>query len=823
MPKKIVKDKPHKGDPKFIANVQAGWNAKAGRWFEANGKFSTREKVLAANIAKPENYGGKVNFRIPTPITSSFEILETTMFNGEADVPMAGVGGVLNAITQSTVGYRNQMSASYDRSVSKWENDRRNKMMGVQGFDKTPEDKPVPNFMPVQIQTKYSLAEHYYNTDGDVANITDAPIELLSRRIDVICSDKRLRTEVETFIHSHNLESIMSELWSIMREYGQSYPFEVWDDPDNPKELIDIIPLPPKSVHIGYNWAYGLSPNYVGANAWSQSLLNSVFPPAMFRVLMRHWDDSPMYEIPAGGVLLPGTNLRPLFDRRRSYLRYSMPPISRVFRELVDRTIYQDSVRALVEGYKYQLWVVKVGDADHIPLPQEIAAVKDMMNGIAGDRTGTLVWRDAPFTVEVHAPKGLQEMLSNDYYGGLTREILRKMGITAQVIDGETPGTLGSVGGRGSASEKGDINVQLFFEKARYQAKQVTDWLYYLVEKWVRYNSAGRKLPVKALDALSFDFAPTYAEMAGRIKEIYGPMYRDGALSHHTYTRAAGLKGDIELDYKEEETPAREKGLLNPPVTFSQMVVNAKGDTKEVAQTEPKGSPDAAGEQNNAAQDRGTVSKMKGEEEYRPPEIHVHMAEQPAPVVNVGAPIVNMPEQQPTTINVAASEIPAPNVTVNNEISQPTFSPKIIVNPPSVQVAPPYVNVNVPEAQPPVINVAAPNVTVEAAQINVPEQPAPVVNVEAPNVTVEAPNVTVEAAQIHVEAPDPIAPNVHVNIPAAQPIIHVDAPEVHITNEVNPTPVTVENEIVLPEKKDKKIKFKYDRDGNIIGAEPESE
>jgi hypothetical protein len=490
----------------------------------------------------------------------------------------------------------------------------------------------------------------------------------------------------------------------------------------------------------------------------------------------------------------------------------------------VDRTIYQDSARALVEGYKYQLWVVRLGDPDHIPLPQEITAVKDMMNGIAGDRTGTLVWRDAPFVVEVHVPKGLGEMLSNDYYGGLTREILRKMGITAQVIDGETPGTLGSVGGRGSSSEKGDINVQIFFEKARYQADQILDWLIYLAKKWVRYNSAGKKLPVKSLDSLSFDFAPTYAEMAGRIEKIYGPMYRDGALSHHTYTRAAGLNGDVELDYKKEESDARDNGLLNPPVTFSQMVVNAKGDTKEVAQTEPQGSPDKAGEENNAAQDRGESPKMRAGVDSQPIIINNIMQKPeapPAPIYNAGDVIVNNPKQDAPIINVAAAE-PA-NVTINNQVEPTpveinnTVQPATVSAPPiHVSAAAPQIDVHLPAQEPPIVNVAAPNVTVEAAQINMPEQPAPVVNVEAPN-------VTVEAAQIHVAAAEQVQPTIHVNVPAAQPVINVAAPEVHVTNEVPAPEVTVNNEIVMPEKKDQKIEFEYDRNGNIVGARPVSE
>lgn len=809
MNKRQAKDSPRKGDPQFSSGFQAGWSAEAGRWLTKEGKFSTRSKVLAENATvSKDNFGGSAKFRFPTPITSNFEIIESVLYNGDSNAPMSGVGGVLNTMVQSSLGYGNRMQASYEAGLNKWSKDRGNKMLGVKGFDKTPESKPMPNYMPVQIQTRFSLAEHYYNTDGDVMNIVDAPIELLSRKIDVICGDKRLRTEIETFIAEKNLEAVISQMWSVMREYGQAYPFEIWDDPDNPRDLISIVHLPPKSVHIGYNWAYGLSSDYAGADAWTESLLNAVFPPAMFKILMRHWNDSPMYEIPANGVLLSGNFLRPVFDRNRDWMRYSMPMISRVFRELVDRVVYQDSVRALVEGYKYQLWVIKLGDADHIPLPQEIAAVRQMVTDVSGDRTGMFVWRNAPFEVEVHAPKGLQEMISNDYYGGITKEILRKMGITSQVISGETPGTLGSAGGRGAAADKGDMNVQLFFERSRYQSRQILDWLVALTKKWVRNNTLGKKLPVKELNSLSFDFAPTYVEMAGRVSEIYGPMYRDGALSHHTYVGAAGLKGDIELSYKEDETDARESGLLNPPVTFAQMVVNAQGDTKTVEQTEPQGSPDKAMEQNNAAQDRGNLpQKMTAADFIQPialnPSFNVTMPqpqqtfnidarqpEQPAPVTNVTveAAQINLPEQPAPVVNVEAPEV---NVHVPRQIM-------------------PDVNINVPRQPAPVVNVAPPNVVVEAAQVDVhvPEQPAPV--------------VTVEAAQIHIEKPDPIVPvvNVDVHVPEQPaPVVNVEAPDVTVLNQVQPTPVNIENQVIVPKKDEPKVvEFEYDKEGNIIRA-----
>lgn len=120
----------------------------------------------------------------------------------------------------------------------------------------------------------------------------------------------------------------------------------------------------------------------------------------------------------------------------------------------------------------------------------------------------------------------------------------------------------------------------------------------------------------------------------------------------------------------------------------------------------------------------------------------------------------------------------------------------IVVNMPdqSFQVNPPSVNVEIrQDPQPaPTVNVAAPNVRVDAPKpvappevhVHVPEQAAPVVNVESPTVNVEAPNV-----QVDVAAPS----------------------------------VTVEPEITVTQQSTKSVKFNRDGKGQIIGAEVEPE
>ena len=184
--------------------------------------------------------------------------------------------------------------------------------------------------------------------------------------------------------------------------------------------------------------------------------------------------------------------------------------------------------------------------------------------------------------------------MGNEYLAHLTKQFFRKMGITAQVISGEMPGTLGSAsGGRGTT----DVDVQIYIERSRYQADQVTGWVEYLVKKWALANSKAKK----PLARLKIHFAPTEMEMAKKIKDVLGPMYRDGALSYRTYASGAGLDSRTELKYKKEEKASRDEGLLDPPLAFKQQAITSGGQTKEVSQSAPQGSPTEDGEQRNAA------------------------------------------------------------------------------------------------------------------------------------------------------------------------------------------------------------------------------
>ena len=168
------------------------------------------------------------------------------------------------------------------------------------------------------------------------------------------------------------------------------------------------------------------------------------------------------------------------------------------------------------------------------------------------------------------------------------------MGVTSRVLSGEAPGTLGSNTGGGAGGDVAALDVSLYMERVRFQEQRIMSWLKYLVEKWLRQNA---KAGIKDLKDVQLHFPLTDFEMESRVKNIFGPMYREGPLSATTYLKTANLRWDNEKVNKESEKDAREAGMLNPPASFAQMVVNQAGQNiKEVQSQVSPGSPDAAAE-----------------------------------------------------------------------------------------------------------------------------------------------------------------------------------------------------------------------------------
>ncbi len=87
---------------------------------------------------------------------------------------------------------------------------------------------------------------------------------------------------------------------------------------------------------------------------------------------------------------------------------------------------------------------------------------------------------------------------------------------------------------------------------------------------------------------------------------------------------------------------------------------------------------------------------------------------------------------------------------------------------------------------------------------------------------VKTPSIVINGAPINYTMPQQDQPNIVVNVPEqAAPVVNISPAEVKVTNEVNPTPVTIENTVNVPEEGKTELKVKRDNKGVITGMTKE--
>jgi len=229
MPRKSNKDN---NTPIYQNQISAGWNPRSKRWTDKAGRITTRERALEENAGQ-DAYGAfiPVVFNV-SPISNAFGRFEVVSSNliepgsVKQDAPFQGLANILTAALH---------------------------------LADDPQRKRPADYMPPQVRSRMQLAEHFYMTDGDCANVCDVPVELLARDLVVECPDVALRKDIEDFIKEKELEPTVGELWRTARIFGQAFPFEAWTG-KNLNELETVCNLKPLHVHVGFNWGYNLDP-----------------------------------------------------------------------------------------------------------------------------------------------------------------------------------------------------------------------------------------------------------------------------------------------------------------------------------------------------------------------------------------------------------------------------------------------------------------------------------------------------------------------------------------------------------------------------------
>lgn len=551
------------------------YDAKSRRWRDSDTKqvVSKADVQLASTRAKREDDTTEYGFTVPSmsrsPKSDLYAKVEALIGQAERGADISRDPLMLEA------GQR------YGEFVAMSEPD-----IVVQGTDVSITDtlRYPPQPIPAGIRAAMNSAEYYCNTEGDVYQHVEAPIDVSISDLEInVPGDKALDRLLKDLYGPDGLDmvAVLTQIWLISAIYGSAYPLEVPSEKDVADAPIEkVIMLPSKFVWVGYHITnsnqidtpYMLRP-LNGAPSWSQELLRQTMMPMTYNAFTTGFNDQ---IVQGWGVPINPEFLHPVRGKAFDWQRYPQPSISRAFRAISTRAIYQEMRRALLEGYKNQLWVYVLGSEKLPPSPKEMSALKSAVAGLSGNRTGDLVWR-YPLTVEVKVPQAINNAIANETSQSFTLEIFRQLGSNIQVTTGNKVFLPGSSGDSGV-----EIDLTIWLRRMEFMRNAVLRW-----EQGFRSRLADR-LKAPKLKEARVDFSRSLLEISEKIKKEIVPMYSAGLYSPQTALEAAGRQYDIEIDNKKKAQADSE--LLLPPATYNQTTVNPNTPTKSAANS-PKGRP----------------------------------------------------------------------------------------------------------------------------------------------------------------------------------------------------------------------------------------
>ena len=530
--------------PVYKESVRAGYDTASRRYRDVDGKIVSKNIFRAIqNLPQTnEGFGWSAKPLFRTPISEAFE---------KYDHLLLGARRLEEIITYE---------------------DRK----------RLPTAQPIPS----DIRASMNLAEFYCKTEGDVYQHIEAPIDVSVNEIEINCPDKALKEELELLYSQDYLDmwEMLYQIWMCVSQFGTAFPLEVYDEKQ--KQPQKIILLPPRFVWVGYYVSYGshvggmISPYSLNplddSQRWTEDLVKTTIMPMTYNSFSPQWNEQIMK---GAGIPLDPQFLHPVRAKAYEFNRYPQPPLSRAYRAISTRIVFEEMVRATIEGYRNQLWLFLLGTSEHPPSPQEMAALKATLEGMAGERTGYLAWR-GDLTVEQHTPKPLEQMLSNETFQAFTLQIFRMLGGNVRVVTGNPLLSQRSDSGM-------EIDLSLWLKRMEFMRTKVLHWEQAFRQSFVRRQNSPSM--TKANEKTTVRFSRSLLEVSDLIEKELRPLYMLGLLSRRTPVEKAGYNFDQELAYKKAEKPDDE--YFYPPPAFTQTAQSGAGPRRETTQTLPTGRP----------------------------------------------------------------------------------------------------------------------------------------------------------------------------------------------------------------------------------------
>lgn len=521
-------------DIEYIKGVQGGYDYSIGRWRNKQGRFASRDEALGKT--SPNEWGMSVKIDL-APTSRKLEAVHLMM------------GGLLDI-------------SGYKKPDEFW-----NAMIAAEQGD-------TADPMPSDILAMMKLSEYFCKVEGDVWQTIEVPLTVGLKELVIEGPDDGLEKDIRELYERLDMLDTLTQIWLCVAMYGQAFPLEVFDGQDTGGVII----LNPKYMRVGKTISAGsfsldLIPENAGQRQlWKKELALQEKKPLFYSAFAENMNEQLGT---TGNVSVKPEACHPVRALAPAFHRYAIPPLARAFRTISTRQILEELIRATIEGFRNQLWMFILGDGDHRPNKDEIAAFTSTLSGAAGDRTGTLVWR-GPLTAEILTPDRLDDNLGREMWRNLTQHIFRQLGISVRLISGESP--------LREARTAEEADIRIFLERLEFWRRRVIEWAMGFNRRWLERTGGNKhadNLPI-------VKFGRVFLEIEELIKNLVMPLSQAGLLSKRTSLETAGYNFQTELQRKKEEE--KDLHLFMPTPTFAQTTVRPGTPEKE-SETGPKGRP----------------------------------------------------------------------------------------------------------------------------------------------------------------------------------------------------------------------------------------
>ena len=416
---------------------------------------------------------------------------------------------------------------------------------------------------PSDFLAMFRLVDYICRTNGDVWQTIDVPGQILVKPIHISCDDAGAqKVWEELWYETLDIDDLFDEVFYQLEQNANVFPLEIWDNGD----IKAIVFLEPTSMWVGRHYNdYGL----LGPQGFEVAKLKDSIHPLAYTsfVTDQNIQTSRWYRIP-----IKPDCMTPIHGRKMKYQRYAIPNVVRASRNVLHRQILDELRRGTMEGFINQLILLTVG-SDHLSpkVNQDlISRTNTLMGSQSKERTGLVVLHHTA-KAQVVTPNPLSDLLGDRSYMELTQAIMRDLGFSLFLIDGEIPGSSGKGGG-----SQVDMDLQFNIERWHYKRRRILKWCKLFSKKFgERRNDDAllKHLPVFTID-------PIGVEQTMAIKEKIIPLATGGHLSEHTTLEQSGVSTyERELAFKKQEKPTAELWLPKP--TFNQMATNSEGEQTE--------------------------------------------------------------------------------------------------------------------------------------------------------------------------------------------------------------------------------------------------